>query len=246
MSITLTVFSLAVVMFSFEKIFPRNDLSQVKGWWVRVISFNLIQVGSVFLAGVSWDRWMLGKSLWKFDFLGTWGGVVFGYLMITFTYYWWHRWRHEIPFFWRWFHQIHHSPQRLEILTSFFKHPLEIIINSILSSAILYLLVGLDVRSASLAVFLTGIAELFYHWNFKTPYWLGFIIQRPESHLIHHKRDWHHQNYADLPLWDILFGTFYNPKTHDTICGFESDRELLLRKMMLGENVNRTLKEVQP
>ena len=55
------------------------------------------------------------------------GGAIVGYLAITFVYYWWHRWRHESPFLWRWFHQVHHSPQRIEIITSFYKHPLEIV-----------------------------------------------------------------------------------------------------------------------
>ena len=29
---------------------------------------------------------------------------------------------------------------------------------------------------------ITGVAELIYHCNIRTPYWLGFIFQRPESH----------------------------------------------------------------
>ena len=39
---------------------------------------------------------------------------------------------------------------------------------------------------------------------------LGYLIQRPESHAIHHARGVHAHNYADLPLWDIVFGTFRN------------------------------------
>jgi len=37
------------------------------------------------------------------------GGVI-GYLVSTFVFYWWHRWRHEVDWLWRGFHQIHHSP----------------------------------------------------------------------------------------------------------------------------------------
>lgn len=43
---------------------------------------------------------------------------VVGYLAITFVYYWWHRWRNEIGFLWRFVHQVHHPPQRIEIITS--------------------------------------------------------------------------------------------------------------------------------
>ena len=34
-----------------------------------------------------------------------------------------------MPILWRTLHQLHHSPKRLEIVTSFYQHPLEIISN---------------------------------------------------------------------------------------------------------------------
>ena len=55
------------------------------------------------------------------------------------------------------------------------------------------------------------MAELLYHWNVSTPAWLGYLIQRPESHCVHHQHGLHRYNYADLPVWDMLFGTFRNP-----------------------------------
>jgi sterol desaturase/sphingolipid hydroxylase (fatty acid hydroxylase superfamily) len=122
----------------------------------------------------------------------------------------------------------------LEVLTAFYKHPIEIFFNSILSSAILYLLLGLGKEAAGIAVTLTAIGELFYHWNVRTPYWVGFIFQRPESHCIHHQHGVHHFNYSDLPLWDMLFGTFRNPKKWDGACGL-GEAELQLSKMIRGE-----------
>ena len=193
----------------------------------------------MFVAGVTWDRWFVGRSLWNLeDALGPTGGAIAGYLVITFIYYWWHRARHEVHLLWRVFHQVHHSPQRIEIITSFYKHPIEIVCNSILSSAILYLLCGLSPEAATFAVLLTAVAELFYHWNVRTPYWLGFIIQRPESHCIHHRRSWHRQNFSDLPLWDMLFGTFHNPKEVEPRCGFEPEREARLLDMLRLVDVN--------
>ena len=47
--------------------------------------------------------------------------------------------------------------------------------------------------------------------NVKTPRILGYLIQRPEAHFVHHAREIHAYNYGDLPLWDLLFGTFKNP-----------------------------------
>src|SRR3546814_12439209 len=41
---------------------------------------------------------------------------------------------------------------------------------------------------------------------------LGYLVQRPESHSVHHQRGVHAYNYSDLPLFDIVFGTFRNPR----------------------------------
>jgi hypothetical protein len=76
--------------------------------------------------------------------------------------------------------------------------------------------------------------ELFYHWNIRTPYWLGFLIQRPESHLVHHQEGLHTYNFSDLPLWDILFGTFRNPREWNARCGFANDREEHLFQLLGG------------
>ena len=237
MSVALIVFLVALVMIAVELLRPGRKWPQVAGWWVRAIALNICQVGAVYLAGIAWDGWMVRNRPWSADWMGTAGSALAGYVVITFIYYWWHRWRHEVGFLWRWFHQVHHSPQRIEIITSFYKHPVELVANGVLSSAILYLLVGLSAQAASLAVLVTGLAELFYHWNVKTPHWMGYIIQRPESHCIHHQEGVHSYNYADLPLWDMLFGTFRNPKHWDAKCGF-GDKELRLGEMLAGVDVN--------
>jgi sterol desaturase/sphingolipid hydroxylase (fatty acid hydroxylase superfamily) len=237
-SIILIVLAAGLGMALVERVVPGRRFPHVPRWLSRALALNLFQVGIVFVGGLTWDRWFIGKSLWDASALGTVGGATVGYLVITFVYYWWHRARHEIPLLWRWLHQVHHSPQRIEVITSFYKHPLEIAANGVLSSAILYLLVGVTPAAASLAVLLTGVAELFYHWNVRTPYWLGFVIQRPESHCVHHQQGRHRNNYSDLPLWDMLFGTFENPRATPAACGFDTPRELALHHMLLGRDVH--------
>ena len=228
----------AVAMIAVEAALPGRSWPQVRGWWARAIALNAVQLGIVWLAGAAWDGWMLRHRLWSAEPLGVAGGALAGYLVITFIYYWWHRWRHEMGFLWRWFHQVHHSPQRIEVITSFYKHPFELAVNGVLSSAILYLVVGVNKEVASVAVLLTGLAELFYHWNVRTPHWLGFLIQRPESHCIHHQEGVHSYNYADLPLWDMLFGTFRNPRRWGARCGF-GEGEHRLTEMLAGVDINR-------
>lgn len=237
MIISLIVFLVALTMIVVEIKKPGRNWPEVSGWWLRAFLLNTVQVLSVFLSGLLWDKWFQNKSALNTSALGNTQGAILGYLVITFIYYWWHRWRHEVDFLWRWFHQVHHSPQRIEIITSFYKHPFEIVINSILSSAILYLLLGLKPEAASFAILLTGLGELFYHWNVETPYWLGFIFQRPESHCVHHQKGLHKYNYSDLPIWDMLFGTFRNPKSFTEECGFDTDKELRIGDMLKGIDI---------
>lgn len=231
----------ALVMCAVEQLGVGRRWPRVRGWWPRAIAMNLVQVGLVVLAGVWWTPWFQELRPWSADALGPVGGGVLGYLVITFVYYWWHRARHEVPALWRLLHQLHHSPQRLEIVTSFYKHPLEILANSVLSSVILYLGVGLGPEAAAGTVLIAGLAELVYHWNVPTPYWLGFVVQRPESHCVHHQDGLHRYNFADLPLWDMLFGTFRNPRYWDARCGFGED-EHRLTEMLRFEDV-QTRKE---
>ena len=85
---------------------------------------------------------------------------------------------------------------------------------------------------------LCGLAELVYHWNVKTPRWLGLFFQRPEMHCVHHREGSHHFNYGDLPLWDILFGTYHNPESFHGRCGF-GDKEHHFVDMLKGVDVNK-------
>ena len=238
MTISIIVISVALVMIFCELLRPGRKWPKVANWWFRAGLLNGVQIGVVYLSGLLWDDWMRAHRPWSADALGLTGSIVVGYVAITFIYYWWHRIRHDVDWLWRTFHQVHHSPQRIEVITSFYKHPLEILANGVLSSAILYLLVGLSPQAATQVVLITGLAELFYHWNVPTPYWLGFVFQRPESHCVHHQESLHSYNYADLPLWDMLFGTFKNPKRWQLRCGFgEKEHELL--PMLLLADVNK-------
>ena len=241
MLIPLLVLCTGLVMMAVEARNPGRDWPKVRSWWLRAIAFNAVQAGMVWVAGILWDDWMKDHSVFSIAGLGAIGSALLGYFVLTFVYYWWHRARHEVPFLWRWFHQLHHSPQRLEVITSFYKHPLEIGANALISSVVMYLLLGLSPAGAAGATLLSGLAELFYHWNVKTPRWIGYIFQRPESHCVHHEQGVHHCNYGDLPLWDMLFGTFHNPEVFDKQCGFADDAELEIVSMLLGKDVQGPL-----
>lgn len=237
MPIVMIVLGVALLMMAVEAAAPGRRWPKVAGWWRRVLVFNCVQIAMVWVSGAVWNGWMINHRKWSADWLGVTGGAIVGYLAITFASYWWHRLRHESPFFWRWFHQLHHSPQRIEVLTTSYKHPFEVLANGVFFSAVLYLLVGLGSDAAAQAVLITGVVELFYHCNVKTPHWLGFIVQRPESHCVHHQEGLHHYNFADLPVWDMLFGTFRNPRRWQARCGF-GDNEHSVLSMLCGIDVD--------
>lgn len=236
MVVPLVVLLCALVMIACERARPGRAWPEVAGWWGRALLFNGLQALAVLTIGRALDDRLAALRPWSADALGSVGGALVGYLAITFVYYWWHRARHEVPLLWRWLHQLHHSPQRLEVVTSFYKHPLELVTNSLIPGAVLYLGVGLGPVAATGATLLAGLAELFYHWNVRTPRWLGYLIQRPESHCVHHQEGVHAKNYGDLPVWDMLFGTFENPAVFDGRCGF-GPAELRVGDMLAGRDV---------
>ncbi len=223
-------------MMGLEQRYPGRAFPRVAGFRLRAVVATAFQAAIAWTAGATWDETLAHARPWSLDALGTIGGALVGYVVITFVYYGWHRARHEVPWLWRHVHQLHHSPARIEVLTSFYKHPLEIVLNGLLSSAIVYVLVGLSRDAATLAVLMTGLAELFYHVNLRTPRWVGFFIQRPEMHQVHHARGRHTNNYGDLPLWDMLFGTYDNPACFTGDCGFED--ETRIADMLRGRDVH--------
>jgi sterol desaturase/sphingolipid hydroxylase (fatty acid hydroxylase superfamily) len=227
------VLGVATGMMALERLFPGVEQPRVKGWWIRVFALNACQVGTVYFAAWSWDRWLPQLRLFDGSLLPTSVGIVLGYLTITFAFYWWHRARHASDWLWR-LHQVHHSPVRIEAAMSFYKHPIEIAMNSFMCSTLLYVLLGLPAATVSIVVAITGVAELLYHSNLRTPWMLGFFFQRPEMHRRHHERGWHRSNYSDIPLWDLLFGTFDNPLESPVQCGLDEGAEQQLLRMLSG------------
>ena len=143
----------------------------------------------------------------------------------------------HLPGFWVVFHQVHHSPARIEALTAFYKHPVEILTDSALAAVIMYPLLGSSLEGGLWFNFFAAAGELFYHANIRTPHWVTYFIQTLELHSVHHQLDVHHYNYADLPLWDRLFGTYRDADTFAARCGFPRNNERQLGRMLLFHDV---------
>ena len=234
------IVAIGLLLMLVERLVPDRVLPKVPGWWGRVVLLNAGQLAVVVLAGCTWDRWLSRASVFSVGALGFAPALqgLAGYLVASFVYYWWHRARHDVNFLWLACHQLHHSPQRIETITSFYKHPLELIANSLLSGFVSYGLLGLTPAGAVWVTFYSALAEYFYHLNVRTPRWVGFFVQRPEMHRLHHARGVHYGNFGDLPIWDMLFGTYRNPERFAAACGFEPEREARLGAMLAFRNVN--------
>jgi len=232
---------LATFVFCFlvERLRPGWTLPRVPTWPLRVLAMNAVQLVVVLLAGVSWERWFSAASLFHLSahVSPATGGLV-AYFIATFVFYWWHRVRHTNDTLWRLFHQIHHSPQRLEVITSFYKHPAEMVVNSLIGSLLVFVTLGLSAEAGAVYTLCTALGEFFYHTNIKTPRWVGFVFQRPEMHRIHHQHDRHKNNYGDITWWDMLFGTYENPREWTHRCGFDAAREERLWDMLCWRDVH--------
>ncbi len=84
----------------------------------------------------------------------------------------------------------------------------------------------------------SSLLSLFQHANLRTPGWLGWIVQRPEGHGLHHERGVHAYNYGDLAIWDVVFGTFRNPRTWSGEAGFYDGASSRLGEMLVGRLVD--------
>ncbi len=231
--IQLTIICLAAILFfTIEYIRPGRTLPIAPGWYIRAILLNAFQFSLVFIAGATWNRWFQEWSVFKFNSsLHPILDGFFFWFIGTFVFYWWHRLRHK-PIWWKIFHQIHHSPTRIETLTAFYKHPFEMVVNSILISFIIFVIFGGSIQAAAWYNVFAVLGEFFYHMNVRTPHWFGYFIQRPEHHSIHHARGIHHYNFADITWWDRLFGTFRETDTFAVVCGFEDQKENRIVEMI--------------
>jgi sterol desaturase/sphingolipid hydroxylase (fatty acid hydroxylase superfamily) len=228
-----------LLMLAIEWRWPARSFPERRGWrWLGIAFLLLIgTVSTVVPLAIPADwlqahRWIDGTPL------GVVGGVLVGYVVLSGLGYAWHRLSHAWGPLWRASHQIHHSPQRIDISGSLLFHPVEMVMQMLMQLFVTVIVLGLDPLAAALVGYVAAFYGLFQHWNVHTPRWLGLLIQRPESHCEHHRLGVHAHNYADLPLWDMLFGSFLNPERFEGRCGFEAPADRRLVAMLAWRDVN--------
>ena len=131
------------------------------------------------------------------------------------------------------------SSERLDTFGAFYFSPFDMVGFTALGTICFSVLMGLDPQAITIVLLVTNFFSIFQHANLKTPRWLGYLIQRPESHGYHHAQQIHRHNYSDLPLFDLLFGTFYNPETYEHETGFYPGASSRVADMLLFKDINK-------
>ena len=236
--ISLGVLALYAAMMLWEALAPARPLPVIRGWHVRALGAFVVYFFLSSYLPLLWDQYLAAYQWFDLSHLGTVPGALVGLLVYNALHYSWHRAMHANPALWRLFHQMHHSAERLDTFGAFYLSPLDMVGFTFLGSLALALIVGISAKAATLFLFAALFFAIFQHANVRTPRWLGYLVQRPESHAIHHGRGLHRYNYADLPIFDILFGTFRNPATYTTDVGFYDGASARLRDMLLFRDVS--------
>lgn len=230
-AIVLTPVTFAV-MLVLEHARPGRPLPAVRGWHAKgVVCFAIVAVAYVVamphLAEVAADLAPVHAPAIA---------AVAAFVASDVISYGIHRTLHRISPLWR-IHQLHHSAERVDVAGAAYLHPFDLALQlAVLVVAVVAL--GLTRAGAALAGYLALAAQLFAHANLRTPQWLGWIIQRPEAHAVHHARGVHAYNYGALTLCDIVFGTFRNPaKFSNEPAGFSDGSSSRVLELLVGRDV---------
>ncbi len=190
-------------------------------------------------APLLWDGCLAERTLFDLSGLGTHAGGAVAFAAWQLGLYLWHRTLHRSEFLFRWFHRMHHSAERTGVWGAYLFHPLDTLAFAFVFSLVLVGGLGVSAPAAMAAGVLSTFCAIFQHANLRTPRWLGFVLQRPESHALHHQRGVHAWNYADLPLWDMLFGTFRNPEGVGGPAGFWDGASAQVGALLAGRDVTQ-------
>jgi sterol desaturase/sphingolipid hydroxylase (fatty acid hydroxylase superfamily) len=218
---------------------PAREFPVCRGWlWIGIgvmaVFISLAQLWSLVVPG----NWLRTHRLLNGEQWGVVGGIAVWFVSNTFVMYWYHRCQHRVSILWRMVHQLHHGVVRVDIPSALIAHPLDVIVSTTLSILVTAFVLGLDPR----AVVVTGVLQffmtLFPHWNVRTPKWVGYFVQRPEEHILHHQRGVHSGNFSDWPFWDKVFGTYRLPVDGAVQVSFERSGFIDQLKMLAFVDVN--------
>ncbi len=213
---------LFVLVVPFEKMFPRHRGQKVRRPLASLdiryaLTAPLLNIAGITVAvavGLASLAWIPGLAIRPVVAMLPAAALPFVALaLFDMAVYWVHRWMHEVPELWR-FHAVHHSTEHLDWISGFRAHPFD---GALVAPPFVFLLAaGFDVQVTGALAIIQILVGLFLHANVR---WrlrpLHRVVSTPEFHHWHHanERDAHCSNYSGLlPIWDVVFGTYYMPR----------------------------------
>jgi sterol desaturase/sphingolipid hydroxylase (fatty acid hydroxylase superfamily) len=237
--VSLYLLGLYAMLIIWEAIFPARRLPKIPYWYVKgIFSFFFFFYLSTYLP-LWYGQWLPSVQLLNLTNMNVAIAATLGILLYELGMYVWHRSMHKSNALWRIFHQMHHSAERLDTYGAFYFSPFDMIGFTLLGTVCFSLLMGLPAQAVTFVLLVTNFFSIFQHANVKTPVWLGYIVQRPESHAVHHAKGVHAYNYSDLPLFDIIFGTFSNPGKYVDETGFYLGASSKVKEMLMFKDIEK-------
>lgn len=237
--VSLYLLGLYALLMIWEAVFPARPLPKVRFWKVKGILFFFAFFFLSTYLPLWYANWLPTSQLLNLSSVHPLLAGVVGVLLYELGMYLWHWSLHNSNFLWRLCHQMHHSAERLDTYGAFYFSPFDMVGFTLLGTVCFSFIAGLPPQAITIFLLVSNFFSIFQHANIKTPVWLGYIIQRPESHAVHHAKGIHAFNYSDLPLFDILFGTFVNPVKYHHEAGFYNGASGRMGEMLLFKDVSK-------
>jgi sterol desaturase/sphingolipid hydroxylase (fatty acid hydroxylase superfamily) len=209
-----------------------------RGWRL----YALLVTGAAFWlsleVGELWAQALPAWTVFDLSGLGTGLGALVGVVVYELFHYAYHRTAHEWGRLWRASHRMHHAAESLDAFGAWYLHPIDVLAFNSIAILVAFPLLGLTPEAGALIGVFLSFNAMFQHANLRTPRWVGWLIQRPEAHGVHHGRGVHRFNYSDLPLWDFLFGTLRNPARFEGKLGFFDGASRRIGPLLLGGDLH--------
>jgi sterol desaturase/sphingolipid hydroxylase (fatty acid hydroxylase superfamily) len=238
--------SMVILLVSMEALLPlREEWKMTRiSFWRRDMPF--LMLGASTIATTNYTATMVamhyrlspGGALAYVPLLP---GVLLALLVTDFCWYWVHRFSHTgrskmTEWMWR-VHAAHHMPAQVYVLMHAIGHPINAVVVRAILTLPLYFL-GFSKEVVFVAGVVTGFQGLVSHLNIDCRVgWFNYILIGSELHRFHHSANPSEaKNFgAVVPIWDLLFGSFYyHPATVPDRVGLQTP-ELYPRDTQLGK-----------
>jgi sterol desaturase/sphingolipid hydroxylase (fatty acid hydroxylase superfamily) len=209
--IAIPFFALMIAIETFLAVRREENYDRKDIWTNIALGFGSVAFGAVFGVIQAFFYDFIYETVAPFQMpMNAWWAWIILLFVDDFVYYWFHRFSHEIRFFWN-FHVVHHSSNQYNLSVAVRQSWFSGIAHWIFYVAVAFL--GFPLWSF---VFMHGLNLIYQFWIHtkvikKLPAFAEFVLNTPSHHRVHHGVNdiYLDKNYAGIfIIWDRMFGTF--------------------------------------